>query len=175
MKFAVALVVSFVLMILFRALVLTVYTVEGTALSPQLLAGDRVLVNRWSYGLRVGSTGSLFGYHRLCRQPVEHGDLVVFDNPRNTSDVLICRCRAVPGDSVNHGGQTLIVPGRADCADNDYYWLEALSDDNPLDSRQLGFISEEHIIGRVTHIVYSHHPDSTILRGWRAHRVMKAL
>ncbi len=169
-KFVLALAVALGLMLAFRALVLTVYTVEGSALSPQLQAGDRVLVNRWSYGLRVGSDGGMLGYSRLWSRPVEKGDIVVFNHPSDADQVLMCRCKAVPGDTVSHQGQTLVVPGRHNCADADYYWMEAIGSDNPVDSRQLGFISEKHIIGRAFLVIASHQPGTSIWKGWRTDR-----
>ena len=154
LKFLLALAVAILLMLCFRALAFTVYVVEGTGLQPVYNPGDHVLVNRWSYGLRVGGDGGLFSYGRLGRQPVRRGDLVAFENPENTSEVLICRCRALPGDTVEHEGLTLTVPSLSNCDDGDYYWLEAIGPDNVIDSRCLGFIPEELIIGKATDIVY---------------------
>jgi len=162
-------------MLVFRALVLTIYTVEGNALSPLLHDGDRVLVNRWSYGLRVGGEGSLFSYGRIGRQPVSVGDIVAFNNPGNTDEVLIGRCKAVPGDTVTHNSQTFVVPGRRDCADADYYWMEAPGNNASDSTQHMGIVSEQHIIGRVTTIVYSHDPKCQLWRGWRTERFLLPL
>ena len=117
LKFVMALIVTTLLMLAFRALVFTVYTVRGTALEPCLVDGDRVLVNRWSYGLRAGGYGP-FGYARWIGSPVERGDLVVFNNPADTARHIPRRktmayyCTAVPGDTVRAGGALLTVPGK---------------------------------------------------------------
>ena len=58
LKFLIVLAVSLLVMLVFRALAFTVYAVGGKALEPDFKAGDRVLVNRWSYGLRTGAAGS---------------------------------------------------------------------------------------------------------------------
>ena len=50
LRFVMALTVTILLMLAFRALVFTVYTVRGTALEPCLVDGDRVLVNRLAHG-----------------------------------------------------------------------------------------------------------------------------
>lgn len=175
LKFFGALAIAFILMMVFRALALTIYTVEGEALSPALKAGDRVLVNRWSYGFRVGGEGCLLGYSRLLQRPVSRGDLVAFNDPRHnecaSGGVLICRCAALPGDTVNYNGERLVVPSREQCADADYYWFESINDDNALDSRQLGFVSEHNIIGRAVMIIYNHHPDSALTKGWDTSRI----
>ena len=88
LKFLLVLAVSLLLMMAFRALAFTVYKVEGSGLEPEFSAGDRVLVNRWSYGLRTGGGGP-FSYGRLCRQPVERGDLVAYEDPRDSTHTSV--------------------------------------------------------------------------------------
>lgn len=159
-------------MLAFRALAFTICTVDGDGLSPLLVKGDRVLVNRWSYGLRVGSKGWLMGYHRIGRRQVERGDIVAFENPNNTSEVVICRCKGIPGDTISNEGREVLVPGRATCSEADHYWMEAIGPGNSIDSRELGFIHEELVIGRVTAVVYSHDPAKPFWTGWRRDRTM---
>lgn len=171
-RFLLPLAVALVLMLCFRALAFTICTVEGEGLSPLLMPGDRVLVNRWSYGLRFGGDGGLFSYGRIGRQAIERGDIVAFENPKNTDEVLICRCKAVPGDTIAHEGQTLVVPGLVNCSAANHYWMEAISTENTLDSHVLGFIAEQLIIGRVIMVVYSHRPDAPFWRGWRHFRCL---
>ena len=174
LKFLLALVISLLAMMAFRALVMTIYTVEGNGLSPVFLAGDHVMVNRWSYGLRTGSADGLFSYGRLWRQDVEIGDYIAYEDPRDSTgqSVLFGRCSALPGDTVRHEGRLMVVPSLQDCADCDYYWVQALGKSNPIDSRTLGFISERHVIGRAFLIVFSHDPMTTILDGWRSDRLL---
>ena len=156
LKFLLVLVVALLAMLLFRALAFTSYTVTGDGLAPVFVAGDRVLVNRWSYGLRTGAHGSLFPYGRLCRQPVAKGDYVAFED--SLGRVLVCQCEAVPGDTVSYENRLQVVPGRFNCSREDYYWLRSLNAANPLDSRVLGFVPESTIIGRACLIIFSHDP-----------------
>lgn len=172
LKFLLALVVAFGLMLCFRAVVLTVYTIDGNGLEPLLVKGDRVLVNRWSYGLRVGTTGGLFSYGRIGKRLPQRGDIVAFENPRDNTQILVCRCAALPGDSIIMGTQAIEVPGVANCANADYYWMEAIGNSNATDSRQLGFIAEELIIGRVIMILYSHNTQEPFWKGWRRNRFL---
>lgn len=117
LKFVMALVVTILLMLTFRALVFTVYTVRGSALEPCFVDGDRVLVNRWSYGLRTGG-GGLFKYARWFGSQITHGDLAVFNCPTgkqhsvSAKEVLAYYCTGVPGDTVRIGGAELTVPGK---------------------------------------------------------------
>ena len=173
LKFLLALVVALLLMLAFRSLVFTIYTVEGSALEREFLAGDRVMVNRWSYGLRTGGEG-LFSYGRLMRRPIARGDLVAFEDPTdvNRNRVLICECAAVPGDTILVDGRVTEVPGLQNCSDTDYYWMRSLNDDNPLDSRYFGFVPELCIIGRAFLIVYSIDPQQPLLKGWRQDRLL---
>ena len=175
-RFLLALAVALLLMLVFRALAFTICTVEGNGLEPVLQQGDRVLVNRWSYGLRVGSDGGLFGYGRLGRRPVSRGDLVAFENPHNTDEILICRCKALPGDTISTAdGQTMVVPSLKTCDSADHYWMEALGTEDVTDSRTLGFIPEQFIIGRATMVVFSHDPTASILKGWCGERFLLPL
>lgn len=166
LKFLLALLVAFLVMFAFRGLVMTVCTIDGDGLAPQFVAGDRVVVNRWSYGLRTGKKGSLFDYGRICRQDVKKGDFIAFED--SLGKMLICRCTALPGDTI---GQ-LIVPGVANCADQDYFWVEAISKNNELSSRQLGFIPEDRIIGRACLVLYSRDPASPFWKGYRSDRLL---
>ena len=133
LRFLLAFLIAFVLMMVVRLVGITIYTIDGAGLEPTVHAGDRIMVNRWSYGLRVGGKDSFFDYGRIVRSPVCKGDLVAFEHPEDDSQILICRCAALPGDSITYEGQTLIVPSLKDCADGDYYWMESINpEDAPL-------------------------------------------
>ena len=166
LRFLLAFLIAFAIMMVVRMIGVTLYTISDTGLEPVFQAGDRVMVNRWSYGLRVGGKDCFFGYGRIARQSVEKGDLVAFENPQNNDQILIYRCKGLPGDTIVHEGNTFVVPSLKDCADADYYWLETL------DSHQLGFIAEEYLIGRAFMVVYSRDPLEPLWKGWRANRIL---
>lgn len=171
LKFLGVLFIAFLVMMAFRALVFTICTIDGDGLAPRFKAGDRVIVNRWSYGLRTGERGGLFDYGRLCRQEIKRGDIIAFDDEKG--NIYLCRCAAVPGDTILTKGQTLcVVPGLINCADRDYYWVEAIGRNNPLSSEQLGFVYEEQIIGRACLVLYSHDPSAPFWNGYRSDRLL---
>ncbi len=173
LKFVVTMAVAVLLVLGFRALAFSIYTVEGKGLSPTYIHGDRLLVNRWSYGLRIDGKG-LLPYSRMLRKPVKKGDIVVFDLPGDTiAGEFIARCKAVPGDTLRLKEGVVVVPGLKDCANADYYWLESINPQNPADSRHLGFISERNIIGRVVTILYSHDDHQPIWEGYRNERMLR--
>jgi hypothetical protein len=61
----------------------------------------------------------------------------------------------VPGDTILTNKGVLVIPGLKTCADADYYWLEAINQQNPIDSRHLGFIHERNIMGRVMTVLFN--------------------
>jgi signal peptidase I len=71
-----------------------------------LYRGDRIIVNKWSYGLRVPCL-SLMRYRRWKSRPVKSGDIVVFNNPADLSqpvidkrEAFISRCIGTPGEEL---------------------------------------------------------------------------
>ena len=174
LKTIIALAAAALAVALFRALFFAVYTVSGPRLEPVLMEGDRVLVNRWSYGLRTGGGGGLFGYGRVCADSVALGDIVAFDSPLpQGGGVFVCRCAALPGDTVATPRGALIVPGRqATCAAEDHYWMQALAPGDTLDSRLFGPVPESLVLGRVCVIVFSHDDCQPFYRGYRPERTL---
>ena len=90
----------------FRTFLFTLFTVPQTDKQPVFLQGDRVLVDRWAYGLRFPNT-SLFGYHRWGKGIPRNGDWAVFNSPLvehgalpDTSALCMGMVMACPGDTV---------------------------------------------------------------------------
>ena len=118
LKFFAALSVTMLLMLLIRVLFFTVYTVPNSSLEPQFVRGDRILVNRCSYGFRTGED-TQNGYSRWLRQKVGKGDITAFNFPIDTLDnvssnpVYAGFCSGVPGDTIRLNSRySVIVPGR---------------------------------------------------------------
>lgn len=174
LRFLLTLVVAGVAIFVFRGLVVTLYTIEGDALYPTLQRGDRVLVNRWSYGLRTGSMGTAFYYARLWKQNMKVGDIVAFESPIDSlKGVLIGRCTALPGDSLkDEHGLPFIVPGMITCDGQDSYWIECIGRRRTADSRTFGPIADSLIIGKVVAIVYNHNDSLPPYKGFNKSRFM---
>ena len=80
------------------------YHVPSGSMEPTLRAGDRVLVDKRAHGLRVPFTTR----HLVDGEPVERGEIVIFDSPRDGKR-LIKRIVAVGGDEVViHNGHLFI-------------------------------------------------------------------
>lgn len=89
-----------------RGCVATSYLIPSTGMENTLYRGERILVNRWSYGLRLPLEG-LWGCRRWLSRTPERGDVVVFNNPANLEqpvigrrEVFIGRCVGLPGDTL---------------------------------------------------------------------------
>jgi signal peptidase I len=82
-----------------------VYVPTGS-MNPTILEGDRLLVNKHLYGLRVPFTL----IHITRGEDPRRGDIIVFDSPVNGTS-LVKRVIAVPGDTVSLDRERLIVNG----------------------------------------------------------------
>jgi signal peptidase I len=82
-----------------------VYVPSGS-MNPTILEGDRLLVDKHVYGLRVPF--SLL--HITSGENPRRGDIIVFDSPRNGTS-LVKRVIALPGDSVALDGEQLSING----------------------------------------------------------------
>ncbi len=92
--------------VLLRGFGFTSYLIPSEGMENSLLCGDRVLVNKWSYGLRTPLM-RWFGYHRWNSRTAGRGDIVVFNNPADLGspyidrrETYISRCTGIPGDTL---------------------------------------------------------------------------
>lgn len=97
-------VLSLVIFLLIRQVVQN-YRIENHSMEPNFYEGQFVLVNKLAY--RLG-------------QP-DRGDVIVFHNPRNTSEDYIKRIIGLPGDTVEVKNQTVFINGEAMIEDFTHY------------------------------------------------------
>lgn len=102
-------------MVLVRSTLVDLNRVGSASMMPSLLPGDRVLVNRLAYGLKVPLTR----YWILSWGNPRRGDVVVFDAPV-AERLFVKRVVGVPGDTV------VVLNGQL--------WLNGnLAQENPFD------------------------------------------
>ena len=172
-KFVLALLSAAVVMLLFRMLAFTVYSIPDSGIDNRLVKGDRVMVNRWSYGLRSGD-GRMFRYARLVPHDIAKGDLVAFNPPADSvlnhfvRRVCIGRVEAVPGDTVEVACRPYSIPRRlVDCPLlGDKYYLVSTS----AAAGDRCLVTEKHIIGRAFLVLYSKEDTARIFGGFRKSR-----
>lgn len=90
---------------LLHVLIMTQVKVTDDTQAPDLLAGDRLLVNRWSYGLRL-PFGNEYEEVRLGEQQAERNDWVYYNCPLDSATHIhergtyVGKITAIPGDTV---------------------------------------------------------------------------
>jgi signal peptidase I len=190
------------LMLVFRSAVADWMYVPSGSMNPTIVEGDRILVDKLAYGLRIPFTTV-----RLTRgADPRRGDIVIFPAP-DDGTVLVKRVVGLPGDTVAMRDERLLINGtptdyapledvsadaelpHATAALAHGYQLEKLdsrehaimllperradrsfgpvtvpdgqylmlgdSRDNSRDSRYIGFVPRDSIIGRAFRVAYS--------------------
>lgn len=93
--------------VLVKAFLVTSCFIPSSGMENSLYEGEGVLVNKWSYGLRMPFP-SVFGYRRIGSCDIRKGDIVLFNDPSpgNPSrwmegrGVFISRCIGRAGDTL---------------------------------------------------------------------------
>ncbi|NDW12103.1 signal peptidase I [Bacteroides sp. 214] len=95
-----------IIVLLLRNFLCTPYYIPSSGMENTLFCGDRVLVHRWSYGLRLPHLLSS-SYQRVKSQEIALRDVVVFNNPADKTQpiiekrsIFINRCLGRPGDTL---------------------------------------------------------------------------
>ncbi len=155
------------------------YYVPSGSMEPTLIPGDRVVVDKMAYGLRVPFTQ----IHISDGDAVARGEVAIFDSPRDGTR-LIKRIVAVGGDEVVVSNGRLLINGRvmarlgdfdteifgerivrlnmADGGGPDFTGsvpegkLLAMGDHrgNSLDGRIFGLIEEQSVYGRAVAVYF---------------------
>ena len=107
-----AMLTAVVLVLLIKTFAFTSCTIPSTGMENSLYQGERVLVNKWSYGFRVP-----FSTWRWLEKPVGKGDIVLFNNPSPRSlqtmvgnrELFISRCVGIPGDTLMLNEELLLT------------------------------------------------------------------
>jgi signal peptidase I len=99
--------VIFVVFVL-RSFLFEPFKIPSGSMMPTLLAGDLILVNKFSYGIRLPVV-----HVKILEvgQP-RRGDVMVFRFPQDTSVDYIKRVVALPGDTVQYQNNRLAINGK---------------------------------------------------------------
>jgi len=92
-----------------RTLFVEPYRIPTGSMLPTLNLGDHVVVNRFIYGVRIPFANVVL--FPIIRRP-EVGDVIVFNNPVDTSVDFIKRVAGVPGDTVELVDGVVLINGK---------------------------------------------------------------
>ncbi len=113
-----ALAVCACLVTLAHSFVFSLVEVSGDGFQPTLLRGDRIYVNRWSYGLRAPFSDHQ-GYKRWFPRKVHRGEWLAFNTPAtepseqpDTTALCLGMVMAQPADTVWMGRGAHVSPVR---------------------------------------------------------------
>lgn len=152
-------------------------------------ASEIPLVNvfTWIKPLREADAESNWGYHRIPRvNKPKHSDIVVFQDTRDHTKLVVKRLVGLPGDTIQiQAGMLLVNVARVSLpveeeliagnygpfvVPSNHYYVLGDNRANSLDSRFIGFIPEENIIGKVNCVLFSLDPAKPFRKKWRWNR-----
>lgn len=103
-----SLLIFFGLMLCFRSALADWMYVPSGSMNPTIIEGDRILVDKEAYGLRIPFTTK-----RLTQgSDPQRGDIVVFASPEDGM-TLVKRVVGLPGDTVEMRNEHLLINGTA--------------------------------------------------------------
>ncbi|MDR3074333.1 MAG: signal peptidase I [Deltaproteobacteria bacterium] len=168
------LIVALILALIIRFFAVQAYKIPSGSMLETLQVGDYLLVTRFNYAVKLPFTNK-----ELFRTGApEHGDIVVFEYPKDPSQDYIKRVIGVPGDTIEIRDKKIFrngslirepyvriskpwanIPG-TDSMDKitvpeDRYFVMGDNRDESLDSRSWGFVPRENILGKAWIIYWS--------------------
>lgn len=93
---------------LLKGCVATSYLIPSSGMENSLYQGERIFVNKWSYGLRLPFM-RWWGYHRWGSGKPVKNEIAVFNNPGNLREPVVSRREVFIGRITGTPGDTLLV------------------------------------------------------------------
>ncbi|MCE3264673.1 MAG: lepB [Pseudoduganella sp.] len=85
------------------------FKIPSSSMVPTLLVGDLILVNKYTYGIRL----PIINKKVVQLNDPQRGDVMVFKYPKDMSQDYIKRVIGVPGDKITYQNKRLTVNGQA--------------------------------------------------------------
>lgn len=172
-----AIIIALVLAFFIRTFIIQAFKIPSGSMLPTLLIGDHLLVNKFSYGIKVPFTGTVL----VPINSPERNDVIVFRYPQDPKLDYIKRVIAIGGDTIESRDKVLYVNGKPF---DDKYGVrmdDSVADgtlsprdnfgpivvpegkvfvmgdnrDNSYDSRFWGFVDQKAILGKALIIYWS--------------------
>ena len=96
-----------VVVFLIRSFWVEPFKIPSGSMKPTLLVGDFILVNKYTYGIRIPVVNKKV----IDVNPIRRGEVVVFRYPADPSVDYIKRVVGTPGDRIVYRGKRLMVNG----------------------------------------------------------------
>ncbi|WP_192036669.1 signal peptidase I [Halomonas sp. YLGW01] len=128
-----------------RSFVVEPFQIPSGSMRPTLEIGDFILVNKFTYGLRLPVTNT----ELVDLGEPERGDVMVFRFPQDPSVNFIKRVIGLPGDRIRYEGKQLYINGEP--------VAKQLVDGS--DTDQLEEVLLEESLGDATHAIYNNFRD----------------
>ena len=95
--------------LILRSFIAEPFRIPSNSMMPTLLTGDFILVNKFTYGLRL----PINNHKVVALGAPDRGDVVVFKPPHHPEQDWIKRIVGLPGDRIAYHNNQLIVNGQA--------------------------------------------------------------
>jgi signal peptidase I len=121
-EYAVSFFPVILIVFLLRSFLVEPFKIPSGSMLPTLLIGDFILVNKYTYGIRI----PIINKKIVDINQPQRGDVMVFRYPDNPSQDYIKRVVGVPGDTVVYRNKRLTINGAEikTTADGDYNYVE---------------------------------------------------
>ncbi len=172
-----AIIIAILLALFIRTFIVQAFKIPSGSMLPTLKIGDHLLVNKFSYGVKIPFTGTLL----VPWNDPERGDVVVFRFPKDRSVDYIKRVVGVPGDIVTIKDKHVMINGKAVADPHAHFTSGTLLDgkssprdnfgpvtvpknsifvmgdnrDNSYDGRFWGFVDQRDILGKAFILYWS--------------------
>ncbi|MBK5721088.1 signal peptidase I [Dysgonomonas sp. Marseille-P4677] len=128
--------ITLLIVLFIRGFIISSFSVSSSQMETTLHNGDKILINKTAYGIRLPITplsvpftfDNFWGlpsyssviqipYYRLFENNVEQNDIVLFNTPWETEkpldkrSLLLSRCVALPGDTIEVRNDTFLING----------------------------------------------------------------
>lgn len=172
-----AIIIAILLALFIRTFIVQAFKIPSGSMLPTLKIGDHLLVNKFSYGLKMPFTGSVL----IPWKEPSRGDVVVFRFPKDRSVDYIKRVVGVPGDIVTIKDKHILINGETVADPHAHYTSAVILDanesprdnfgpvtvpkgsifvmgdnrDNSYDGRFWGFVDQNDILGKAFILYWS--------------------